>query len=83
MRYLPLVLLLAGCNSVPGPRTLWDWPVMPACIFLCFAQTSVVDSEGAKISGGSGAVQLNKPVSITDTFSPNATVLTDKKEGDK
>lgn len=25
MRYLPLVFLLAGCSSVSGPRTLWDW----------------------------------------------------------
>lgn len=81
MRLLPLILLLAGCSSIAGPRTLWDWPVMPACLFLCFAQTSVVDSEGARISG-SGAVQLNKPITINDTLSPNATVST-KKDDDK
>ena len=79
MRLLPLILLLAGCSSTSGPRTLWDWPVMPACVLLCFAQTSVVDSEGAKISG-SGAVQLNKPITINDTLNPTSTISTDKKE---
>ena len=81
MRLLPLILLLAGCSSTSGPRTLWDSPVMPACLFLCNAAVNVVESEGAKISG-SGAVNLNKPISITDTISPT-TISTEKKDGDK
>ena len=86
MRYLPIVLLLAGCaSSPPGtfPRVLWLDAIMPSCVLLCQATVSVIDNESENLKaekGNTSTVTINRTSTITEATNDSLSVPAKEKQ---
>ena len=60
MKYLPLIMLLAGCSTYPAvsqPRALGIGGLQPSCVILCIQNVSFSDAEGQGNATGSTSTQ--------------------------